>query len=317
MYRYVKIQNQLRVEKRQTADISKQLVKVIAMSLVGGNDTLAMGAVRNAQLLPLFFAGWTLRIYLADNSEESGEEPVAQCYVNTLHALGATLVRVRNSRIFPSNTWHYLAADDTSADVVLMRNVDERLTSRDSTLVSDWLTTSTNPFNCILDQLGPLNEVNNFSCFVHGLWAVKPKALLESHVLEQTIKDLMLTAFASNPEMDDKRFLQTFLWPAVKQVTLCQSTLPLTRIPNFRLIGHANTTVEYPLGTKFSTNEMPLNYNKVAEEICPAYRQILLIEANAAAKRNSRLINPSLLEILTNDTIKLTEKDLRRFGVFS
>jgi hypothetical protein len=56
--------------------------------------------------------------------------------------------------------------------------------------------------------------------------------------------------------------------------------------------------------------EMPVGYNSVIEEICPAYRQILLDE-KATAKKTPSKANPALWDLLSDKNRKITVLDLR------
>lgn len=285
-----------------------------------------MGAIRNAQLLPLFFPGWTLRVYLPyEEEQEPGKEkdaqPLANSYINTLHVLGAELVRLRSTHLLPPSTWHFLAADDTSVDVVLMRNADERLSARDASLVSNWLEGGEGIVHFSNDQ-----PVENESEFIkNGLWAVKPNALREMGLLKKrSMKALLLSAFGTKADfaMTADSFLQTFLWPAVKAVTVCYSVFPISfKDNNVRVVRTPQTTTsigEYPLGTKFNAYDIPQNDNNIdilSSEICSRYRQILLEDEENEAKKDPKLANPALREALLTKDLKITYSDLLTFGI--
>ena len=70
------------------------------MSLYGASRRYTMGAVRNAQLAPVIFPGWQLRIYM-----ELGANPrygaVPQSIIGRLQQLGAELVDSPSDRLAP------------------------------------------------------------------------------------------------------------------------------------------------------------------------------------------------------------------------
>jgi len=50
-------------------------VKVISMSLYGAARRYTMGAVRNAQLAPVIYPGWSLRFYCKSSKQQNGVVP--------------------------------------------------------------------------------------------------------------------------------------------------------------------------------------------------------------------------------------------------
>ncbi len=70
--------------------------KIISMSLYGGDPKYTYGALRNAQLQPVIFPGWTLRIYIEkpNEKEETKYEKVPEKILAALRKLGAQIVQV-------------------------------------------------------------------------------------------------------------------------------------------------------------------------------------------------------------------------------
>jgi len=117
--------------------------RVISTVLYGDNPRYTVGAVRNAQLLPVVFPGWRLRIYVP--SSQSRLTSVPQLVIDRLLDLGTELIYVDPNdpesiayRLAPM-LWRFLVVDDPSVDVFLSRDIDSRLIERDAAAVFDWI----------------------------------------------------------------------------------------------------------------------------------------------------------------------------------
>ena len=157
--------------------VSKSPDHVIAISLYGNNPAHTYGAIRNAQIMPVFFPGWTLHIYIDRASNQHIEPPkshsnsteniprsvslhnitttavktveeatikgdskysVPWLVLNKLQTLGARIITIDTHNSSPS-VWPYLAIDE--AKYVLVRRADSRVTGRDQMLVNNWIRT--------------------------------------------------------------------------------------------------------------------------------------------------------------------------------
>jgi len=77
-------------------------LSVIAMSLYGAGRRYTMGAVRNAQLAPVNFPGWTLRFYAERNrNRKSRFGAVPESIVRRLEQLGAEFADAPADRLAP------------------------------------------------------------------------------------------------------------------------------------------------------------------------------------------------------------------------
>ena len=63
--------------------------KVISMNLYGDNPKYTLGAIRNAQLTPVFFPGWTLRVYTGKDQQNV---TVPTRILDALQRLGTEIV---------------------------------------------------------------------------------------------------------------------------------------------------------------------------------------------------------------------------------
>lgn len=66
------------------------------MSLWGSTPRYTFGALRNAQLVPVFFPGWKLRVYVEQpmSSGKTQHQPVPERILSKLEQLGAELLYV-------------------------------------------------------------------------------------------------------------------------------------------------------------------------------------------------------------------------------
>jgi len=86
---------------------------VIAMSLYGSDRRYTMGAVRNAQLAPVTFPGWQLRIYM-ERGDKKRYRAVPESVISRLQQLGAELVDAPSDRLAPM-MWRFTVINYASA----------------------------------------------------------------------------------------------------------------------------------------------------------------------------------------------------------
>ena len=79
--------------------------KVISMSLWGHEARYTFGCLRNAQLTPVIFPEWTLRVYVERERTDgmSRFTPVPQRILDKLYSLGADVVQVDPQKVFLNN----------------------------------------------------------------------------------------------------------------------------------------------------------------------------------------------------------------------
>ena len=134
--------NSMHGNKSEVADGTK----IIAMSLYGADPKYTWGVIRNAQLTPIYFPSWRLRVYIpypTGSSTAGRGDPslvVPDRIVKKLKQLGADVVRVRIpvSEI-PPRYWRYLVTDDVSVNYFFIRDADSRLSEHDAVVTEDWL----------------------------------------------------------------------------------------------------------------------------------------------------------------------------------
>ena len=194
------------------------LNRVISMSLWGSKTRYTFGALRNAQLAPVHFPGWRLRIYIEKprNDGTTIFSPVPERILNKLQDLGAELMYVDAERSHvPPMMWRFLVADDLMVDVFIVRDSDCRLSDRDAIVVQAWVETKT-PFHCIRDH--PSHAAYPV---LGGLWGGRPKRL--KALMPIPWQDLMM-GYRSD-YIQDMSFLANAIWPKVQQNSFCHDSV--------------------------------------------------------------------------------------------
>lgn len=188
---------------------NSSLRRVISMSLWGSKPRYVYGALRNAQLLPVYFPGWTLRIYVERPSADGATsfQPVPSRIIGKLVALGVEIIYVdaERSRI-PPMMWRFLIADDTDVDIFVVRDSDCRLSDRDFAVVTEWLKTDF-AFHCIRDHPSHAHYP-----VLGGLWGARPRRL--KSFIAVPWRDLMM-GYRSD-YVQDMQFLENAIWPSVQ-----------------------------------------------------------------------------------------------------
>lgn len=265
LQRYVKALDATDFDQRR--DSLRHSGRMIAMSLYGDDPKYTLGAVRNAQLLPVIFPGWRLFIYCQRQVPSETVGGPASCVsvppqvTRKLEELGAELKYIDPGVLAPM-MWRFLPVDDATVDVFISRDSDSRLTERDAAIVSAWLDTDT-LFHCIRDH--PSHAKYSIS---GGLWGARTK-WLRLVLGEQSIASRVQY---SNSYLEDMRFLGSELWPLVQSSAHCHDSVSCDTWPNSHPIPIQRQKAEH-VGQVFDAHSIP--------------RQID-IDLLTAAERNSK-----------------------------
>lgn len=206
MNRFLKAVEDTRKLQQSTNSSFRQ---VISMSLWGSKPRYVYGALRNAQLVPVYFPGWTLRIYVERPSADGATsfQPVPSRIIGKLAMLGAEIIYVDAARSrIPPMMWRFLIADDTDVDIFIVRDSDCRLSDRDFTVVAAWLKTDF-AFHCIRDHPSHAHYP-----VLGGLWGARPRRL--KSFIAVPWRDLMM-GYRSD-YVQDMQFLANAVWPSVQ-----------------------------------------------------------------------------------------------------
>ena len=202
-------------------------VNVVSMSLWGSDGRYTNGALANAELIKVFFPGWTLRIYTESRSSGSAFSPrypvVPVETLDRLRSLGADIQYVdpRETNV-PAMMWRFLIADDLSVDHFVVRDTDGRLSARDAAAVYQWIL-SNKPFNCIRDH--PSHASYAVS---GGLWGGKPSGLRD--IFRRPFKEIMFGY--RDDYIQDMKFLIDIVWPRVQAKAFCSDSVSCDKFPS-------------------------------------------------------------------------------------
>jgi len=177
-----------------------------------------MGALRNAQLLPVIFPGWRLWFFcevLPDTgATKFGNIPPD--IVSKLKELGAELRYINPAKTgLAPMLWRFMVAEDPEVEVFTVRDSDSRLTPRDAVVVADWLKTD-KPFHCIRDH-----PSHSRFAVSGGLWGGR-RALLND-IFKGSLRTAMKRY--GSAYIQDMHFLGSVVWPKVKDNhTICHDS---------------------------------------------------------------------------------------------
>ncbi|MDA8126741.1 MAG: glycosyltransferase family 4 protein [Deltaproteobacteria bacterium] len=102
-------------------------MKVIAYSLYGDKKIYTEGMLRNIELAPVIYPGWSVWIYF--------NETVPQKYIERYRQYGHVELKDMTDSALPGMMWRFLP----EAEVFISRDTDSRLTVREKECVEEWL----------------------------------------------------------------------------------------------------------------------------------------------------------------------------------
>ena len=106
--------------------------RVVSYGLYGSNPKYATGAIRNSELVHVYFPGWVTRFY-CDGS-------VPKKVLDTLKGNGAEIIFIDNIKGgIAGMFWRFLVADDPLVDRWIVRDTDSRLNPRERFAVEEWI----------------------------------------------------------------------------------------------------------------------------------------------------------------------------------
>ena len=211
-YRYVKY---LEASGNVTQDPSK----VIAISLSEPHPRITYGALRNVQLAPVFFPGWTVRIYAL--SPNVTKDPVPERLLNKMKTLGARICLLEKLRN-PKESVAYHVFQDVSVQTVLFRDPEFRLSDRQKAAVDEWMNSSV-IMHCMKDH-----QTHALLPLVPGLLGIKLDMLRQSANMTQTLHDILTElAKSKSRELFGKR-----LWQEFEKVFMCHDSVTRDKFEN-------------------------------------------------------------------------------------
>ena len=263
----------------------------MSMSLYGRDPLYTMGAIRNAQLLPVILPGWQLRIYTArvDTTNVSyANLTVPARVLHKLNRLGAQLAYLDPEQVgLPPTEWRTLIADDENVDYFLIRDADYRVSDRETSAIKLWIETGRAVF-CIRDH-----PSHTMAAVNPGLWGGRPK-LIHSILNDTVFSTLQEGIRKYIQSKDDKNifsklasslYQQSFpdmivneLWPQLSPNALCLDSVSCRKYPGSFPFPAQRVTGDY-VGRKYSHLQLPL-VKKEDSWLSPSECTNALLKAN-------------------------------------
>ena len=207
------------------------MLKVISFSLFGKDYRYLIGAIKNAKLAKSLMPDWDCRFYY-DSSVP------AWCLDELKSNNNVSLVYLENYT-YPMTTARFLAFED--ADVVICRDVDDRLSYRGLNAVNQWLDSGLD-FHIIKDH-----PSEHHTLMLAGMWGGKGKAL-------RNIRDL-LKEYYSKPRVIERNSDQEFLDEMVYYPTAIYSTLYHSEYYTQKILGDSKV-IGFSTPTDFTKNHI-------------------------------------------------------------
>jgi hypothetical protein len=167
--------------------------KIISFSLWGDNPKYTIGAIKNAELTPIIYLGWTSRFYCGKS--------VPSEIIETLKKISTTeVILMEEDGNWEGMFWRFLACDDS--DIMLSRDTDSRLNLREKLAVDEWLN-SDKDFHIMRDHPHHTTEI------LGGMWGCRNGIL-------KNMKTLINDYKKGNFWQVDQNFLREKIYPIVK-----------------------------------------------------------------------------------------------------
>tara|TARA_R100001163_G_C4996958_1_gene147528 strand:+ start:10 stop:669 length:660 start_codon:yes stop_codon:yes gene_type:complete len=138
-------------------------MKLITFSLWGQNPKYLYGSLRNAELAKVVYPGWKCRFYVA----ASVPFPI----ISQLKAMDhVEVVHKPSFGDWKAMFWRFEPASEPSVDVMISRDADSRLSTREKAAVDEWLS-SDKGFHIMRDH--PWHKFP----VLGGMWGIKKDVL--------------------------------------------------------------------------------------------------------------------------------------------
>lgn len=172
--------------------------KIVSFSLWGDEHKYLVGAIKNAELCHHIYPEWISRFYVG------ASVPKDVCW--KLLSLGAEVIEKDIPGDWRGMFWRFEAASDPEVDIMISRDCDSRLNSRESAAVKEWVG-SAFQFHIMRDH--PAHSIR----ILGGMWGVKAPLLRD---MTQLINNFTKGDYWQV----DQQFLRKVVYPRVKRVAL-------------------------------------------------------------------------------------------------
>ena len=167
--------------------------KIISYSLYNDIAKNTYNAIINCMLSPKYYPGWICRFYM-DNTVPVGLRQLLRTFEHV------EVVIMPKHGESEAMLWRFLPASDPTVDIMISRDADSWVSSREAACVNEWLNSDKN-FHIIRDHCYHTREI------MGGMWGCR------NHILPQ-MKDLVTEYIKTNTY--DQGFLTKDIYPLVK-----------------------------------------------------------------------------------------------------
>ena len=222
--------------------------KLISFSLFGENPKYLVGAVRNTELQPEIYPGWTCRFYVSPDVPQKIikmlEKNSAEIIMMGKFADNGMNYAYDNPRITIRRCWRYLALDDKDFEACIFRDVDNRLSFFQKRMVDEWLASGKagHIIRGLLHLKWPI---------LAGEWGMRPGYLPNMRKLMRAMR------LGFKGYQFDEDFLADKIYPRIKNNVLIHSGL--TRFPGEVIVP---TPPEYHLVGRVHRRKKPAHHSR-------------------------------------------------------
>jgi len=195
--KYILINKKSKIKPKNKINYKKEPpLKIISFSFWGNDIRFFEGAVENAILTKRIYGGeWTPRFYCDDK--------IPSEWVEKLKSLDSQVIICKEAKgAWEGLFWRFYPASDKDVEVVISRDIDSRLNSREKYAVNEWLA-SDKCFHIMRDH--PMHDVP----ILGGMWGAKRGCIPEMRSLIE-----MWTSF--DHKGCDQEFLASHIYNRVR-----------------------------------------------------------------------------------------------------
>ncbi len=223
----------------------------VAYSLFGDNPKYLVGALENAKRVPEVYPGF-MAAFCVD------AKTVPHVTVHQLKDLGAVVFAMQETLVQNKMLWRYLMIDSPSAEVVLCRDADSRITQREVAAVMEWLAS---PRGAHVMRDFPLHT----SPIMGGTFGIKKASFPGLHIAGLWREYKRQHPDWTNP--NDQIFLGRVLWPIIKRNVMEHDEF--NKWPNTQRFPRAFDPAEGFVGEVFLENNQGIPEHKAFRGVAP------------------------------------------------
>ncbi|MEZ3501166.1 tetratricopeptide repeat protein [Pantoea sp. KPR_PJ] len=188
-------------EQPAPIDLSRPEQNIIAFSLYGGHPRYCETLLKNVEVAPTLYPGWTCRIYLDGSVPQHVWQRLNQPHVQ--------LVDMSQEKVILPTLWRFLVMDDPRVKRFIIRDADSLLSEREAAAVDAWLD-SPYWFHHMRDYF------SHTELLLAGMWGGCNGVFSN---MAQSMRDF-IARYSGNPRFTDQYFLKVALWPTVRESLL-------------------------------------------------------------------------------------------------